>query len=240
MILLPLQSPAPPTEGLLGKSQLYLWMNRVTFQPTPRQDPATSPPTTTMTTKTCGPLLDGSHPGSSPLAQIEFVENHLGIRGPLPIGGNLVDSGQGINLEMASTNIPTRRGRVKNNQLARGNRRLKILRKAIWIFLCELNVVLKILNFIIRPYGEERCIALSYKGKVRVVAPKENPCSIAHVQWSDPTPYLARSIVVSGCLKRHSVSMGICNSSYIEDSTPTGQKIPLQHDQRTATRVDEL
>ncbi len=96
---------------------------------------------------------------------MELVENRIGALSLVLIGENFIDTRQDVNLKQVSNDFCARVGRIKNNRIATGDHDFKIFRKAIWIFLDELNVILKILNLIIRPYREEYCIVLSLKTK---------------------------------------------------------------------------
>src|ERR1700738_1135626 len=96
---------------------------------------------------------------------------------------------------MLSADLYNRENRIKHKRIAAGDNDFKILLKNIWVFLDELDVILKIFDLIKWSYGEDS-IVLSLKTKAQTVAPEDNSWSIMNLQRSDPAPYLAWSFVV--------------------------------------------
>ena len=169
------------------------------------------------------------------------MENRLSIRNLLPIGENLIATRQDVHLKTASGKVPARAGRIKNNELARGDHDFKFLLKGFWILLDDLNVILKIINIHKWTNGEEYCVALSHKTKAQIVAPKYDSRSITNLQRTYPPSYLACPIIVTRrIVERNYVSMRIRNASYVAYPAPIEQQIPFQHQQRAAIRIDKL
>jgi hypothetical protein len=93
------------------------------------------------------------------------MENNLGVLSFLLIGENFVEARHDIDLKVAAAELAAGGYGVEDNHLAAGQQDVELLLEKICASLRKFNVILKIVNLVIYPYGEKYCCVLSLKTK---------------------------------------------------------------------------